>query len=100
MELAARGTQPGRADSGLVMLALVLIKIFLAELGVVTFGTLRIIFVSRGMKTLAPVLGFFEVTTWLWAISQVMLTPSPNPADAGPTLARALAFAGGFALGS
>ncbi len=48
------------------------IKIFLAEMCVVTLGTLRIIFVSRGQKYLAPCLGFFEVTIWLFAITQVM----------------------------
>ena len=46
--------------------------IFLAEVCVVTLGTLRIIFISRGDKLLAPATGFFEVTTWLWAISQTM----------------------------
>lgn len=46
--------------------------IFLAEMTVVTFGTLRIIFVSRGQKYLAPCLGFVEITIWLFAISQVM----------------------------
>src|SRR5215210_1528469 len=46
--------------------------IFLAEMTVVTFGTLRIIFVSRGQKFLAPCLGFFEIVIWLFAISQVM----------------------------
>ena len=39
---------------------------------VVTIGTIRIIFVSRGMKVLAPILGFFEVTIWLFAITQIM----------------------------
>ena len=46
--------------------------IFLAEMCVVTLGTLRIIFVSRGQKFLAPCLGFFEIIIWLFAISQVM----------------------------
>jgi uncharacterized protein YebE (UPF0316 family) len=69
-----------------------LIKIFVAEMCVVTFGTVRIIFVARGMKVLAPILGFFEVTTWLWAISQVMQNLGNIPC--------ALAFAGGFALGN
>lgn len=46
--------------------------IFLAEMCVVTLGTLRIIFVSRGQKYLAPCLGFFEIIIWLFAISQVM----------------------------
>lgn len=46
--------------------------IFVAELVVVTFGTMRVIFTARGMRYLAPVLGFFEITVWLFAIGQIM----------------------------
>jgi uncharacterized protein YebE (UPF0316 family) len=46
--------------------------IFCARLGDVSLATLRIILVSRGMKQLAPFIGFFEVTIWLFAITQVM----------------------------
>src|SRR5947209_2547847 len=46
--------------------------IFCAELCVVTISTIRIIFLSRGMKTLAAILGFFEITIWLFAIGQIM----------------------------
>ncbi len=53
-------------------LVLVPLLIFLARIVDVTIGTLRIIFVSRGMKYLAAFLGFFEVLVWLLAISQVM----------------------------
>src|SRR3954453_19203334 len=66
--------------------------IFLAEMTVVTFGTLRIIFVSRGMKYLAPCLGFFEIVIWLFAISQVM-----RHLHNGWCF---LAFAGGFTVGN
>ncbi len=38
----------------------------------VTIGTIRLIFVSRGMKNLAPILGFLEVIIWLLAIGQIM----------------------------
>lgn len=48
------------------------VVVYLAEMCVVTCGTLRIIFVSRGQKLLAPCLGFFEIIIWLFAISQVM----------------------------
>src|SRR5204863_3968288 len=54
------------------MLSLLALAIFLAEMCVVTLGTLRIIFVARGRKYLAPLLGFFEILTWLFAIGQVM----------------------------
>jgi uncharacterized protein YebE (UPF0316 family) len=66
--------------------------IFVAEMTVVTLSTLRTIFVSRGMKVLAPILGFFEVTMWLFAIGEVM----KNLSDARCSLA----FAGGFTLGN
>ena len=66
--------------------------IFMAEMCVVTISTLRTIFVARGMKGLAPVLGFFEVSTWLFAIGQVM----QNLSDVGCYAA----FAGGFTVGN
>jgi len=71
------------------MLALL---VFLAEISVVTICTMRIIFVARGMRVLAPILGFFEVTIWLFAIRTVM----QNLDDASCFLA----FAAGFALGN
>ncbi|MDR2635402.1 MAG: DUF5698 domain-containing protein, partial [Campylobacteraceae bacterium] len=46
--------------------------ICLARITDVTIGTMRIIFLSKGMKYLAPVLGFIEICIWLTAITQVM----------------------------
>ncbi len=46
--------------------------IFVAEVCVVTVGTLRIIFVARGHKFVAPMLGFFEITMWLFAAGVTM----------------------------
>jgi uncharacterized protein YebE (UPF0316 family) len=46
--------------------------IFLARILDVTFGTLRIIFISRGLGVLAALVGFFEVLIWILAIGQVM----------------------------
>jgi uncharacterized protein YebE (UPF0316 family) len=66
--------------------------VFFAEMCVVTICTLRIIFVSRGRKYLAPLLGFFEITIWLFAIGQIM----KNLNDIGCFLG----FAGGFTLGN
>jgi uncharacterized protein YebE (UPF0316 family) len=66
--------------------------IFAARICDVTLGTLRIIFVSRGKKLLAPLLGFFEVSIWLLAISQIMQNLN-NPVCF-------LAYAGGFAMGN
>ena len=38
----------------------------------VSVGTIRLIFVARGYKYLAPLLGFVEVIIWLVAIGQIM----------------------------
>jgi len=46
--------------------------IFFARICDVTIGTLRIIFVSKGMKKLAPILGFFEVLIWIVIISEIL----------------------------
>jgi len=66
--------------------------VFLAEMCVVTIGTIRVIFVSRGRKLLAPLLGFFEIITWLFAIGQIM----KNLNDVGCYMG----FAAGFTLGN
>jgi len=76
-----------------LMSALILpLAIFCAELCVVAISTMRIIFISRGVKALAAGLGFFEITIWLFAIGQVMTNLS-NPACYA-------AFAGGFVAGN
>ena len=46
--------------------------IFIARVLDVTLGTVRVIFVSKGLKYLAPVVGFFEILIWLMAISRIM----------------------------
>jgi uncharacterized protein YebE (UPF0316 family) len=66
--------------------------VFVAETCVVTLATLRIIFISRGLKMLASVMGFFEITLWLFAIGQIM----QNLEDVGCFLG----FACGFTLGN
>lgn len=66
--------------------------IFFARLVDVALGTLRIIFVSRSMRKLAPLVGFFESLIWLFAISQIMLNLS--------NMMSYLAFAAGFATGN
>jgi uncharacterized protein YebE (UPF0316 family) len=66
--------------------------IFLAEVCVVTISTMRTIFVARGMKFLAPLLGMFEVSIWLFAIGEVMKHLNDLSCSA--------AFAGGFTLGN
>ena len=46
--------------------------IFLARVFDVTLGTLRIIFTSRGLRNLAPVLGFIETFVWIVAVSSLV----------------------------
>ena len=74
--------------------------VFLAEICVVTIGTIRIIFVSRGMKVLAPILGFFEVTLWLFAITQIMTKMTDPATDIFTKSSCFLAFAAGFSVGT
>jgi uncharacterized protein YebE (UPF0316 family) len=69
--------------------------VFVAELCVVTLSTLRIIFLSRGRKVPASVLGFFEISLWLFAIGQVM----QNLTDPLCYLGFAAGFMGGNFLG-
>ena len=66
--------------------------IVLARIVDVSIGTLRIIFVSRGYRFLAPVLGFFEVIIWLLAIGEIMKNLN-NPVCY-------IAYGLGFALGN
>jgi len=69
--------------------------IFIAEVCVVSASTLRIIFTARGHTLLAPMLGFFEITTWLFAIGKTM----QNLDNFGCSLAFALGFTIGSGLG-
>lgn len=66
--------------------------IALARMTDVSIGTLRIIFVSKGLRLWAPVLGFFEVSIWLMAISKVMANLT-NPINY-------IAYALGFSIGN
>jgi len=59
-------------DSSLYQWVVLPLLIFIARISDVSIGTIRIIQVSRGNKLLASFLGFFEVSIWLLAISQVM----------------------------
>ena len=47
------------------------VLIFVSRIADQTLGTIRIIFVSKGMKYLAPILGFFEVILWLIIMRQI-----------------------------
>lgn len=66
--------------------------IFLARIGDQSIGTVRLIFLSKGQKFLAPLLGFFEVIIWLLAVSQIM-----KHLD---NVLAYVAYGGGFAMGN
>ena len=66
--------------------------IFAARVADVSIGTVRGIFISRGLKYIAPIVGFFEVLIWLLAMGQIMKNLSSPVCY--------LAFAGGFATGN
>lgn len=66
--------------------------IFSARICDVSLGTLRVIFISRGFRRIAPVVGFFEVIIWLLAIGQVMQNVE--------NIASYIAYGGGFATGT
>jgi uncharacterized protein YebE (UPF0316 family) len=66
--------------------------IFFARICDVTLGTIRVIFISKGFKYIAPVIGFFEVIIWLLAIGQVMNNVT--------NVASYIAYGAGFATGT
>lgn len=66
--------------------------IFMSRILDQSIGTLRLIFVAKGYRKLAPALGFFEVIIWLLAVAQVM-KHLENPLSY-------IAYGGGFAMGN
>lgn len=66
--------------------------IVLARIGDVSLGTIRIITISRGYKSIAPLLGFFEILIWLLAIRQIMQNLT--------NIYYYIVYSGGFAAGT
>jgi len=66
--------------------------IFLARILDVSIGTIRIVFIARGKKRLAPILGFFEVFIWIVVISNLVNNLN--------SMIAYVAYAGGFAAGN
>lgn len=67
------------------------LMIFLARTCDVTLATLRNIFISRNIRKIVPLLGFFEVTIWLVAVSQTIHNLH--------NVACYIGFAGGYSMG-
>jgi uncharacterized protein YebE (UPF0316 family) len=66
--------------------------VFFARIVDVTLGTLRIIYIGKGKRLLAPLLGFVEVFIWIVMVSQLVKNVS--------NLVGYLAYAAGFAAGN
>jgi len=66
--------------------------IFLARIGDVTLGTIRMICVTRGRRWTAMILGFFEILIWITAVSSVF-----SHLDQWINI---VAYAAGFATGN
>jgi len=80
------------ASSDLFAWVILPLLIFLFRICDVSLGTIRVIFIAKGLKYIAPVIGFFEVIIWLLAIGQVMNNIS--------NVACYIAYGGGFAAGT
>jgi uncharacterized protein YebE (UPF0316 family) len=79
-------------NSGIFAWVVLPLLIFFARICDVSLDTIRMIFVSKGIKHMAPLLGFFEVIIWLVAIGQIM-----KHLD---NVVCYIAYGGGFAMGN
>lgn len=79
-------------DSQVFTWVILPLLIFFSRIADQTIGTLRLIFLSKGQKGLAPLLGFFEVIIWLIAVGQIM-----KHLD---NVLCYVAYGGGFAMGN
>ena len=59
-------------DSDIFTWVILPVLIFLSRIADQSIGTMRLIFLSKGYRFIAPLLGFFEVIIWLVAVSQIM----------------------------
>lgn len=79
-------------DSPVFDLLLLPFFIFVARICDVSLDTLRIIFISKGYKFIAPIIGFFEVLIWIVVITRIMQNLD--------NWLCYIAYAGGFATGN
>lgn len=79
-------------STGLFEWVILPMLIFFARICDVSLGTIRVIFITKGVRYLAPLIGFFEVIIWLLAIGQVMNNLT--------NVASYIAYGGGFAMGT
>jgi len=79
-------------DSTLFNMFIIPLLICLARITDVSIGTIKIIFISKGYKYIAPLLAFLEIIIWLLAIGQVMKNLDNIPNIIG--------YALGFSIGN
>ena len=79
-------------STGLFEWVILPVLIFCARICDVSLGTIRVIFITKGVRYIAPLIGFFEVIIWLLAIGQVMNNLT--------NIASYIAYGGGFAMGT
>lgn len=79
-------------ESDLFAWVILPLLIFLARVGDVSIGTLRIVYTAKGRRYIAPLLGFIEILIWLLAIGQIFQNLN--------NVVCYLAYAGGFAMGN
>lgn len=79
-------------DGWVMTWVIIPLLIFFARMADVSIGTLRIVFVSKGLKFIAPLLGFVEILIWLLAMSKIFQNLD--------VWFYYIAYAGGFAVGN
>lgn len=79
-------------DSSAYLYGVLPLLIFVARICDVTIGTMRIIFVAKGQRKIAPLLGFLEVFIWIIVISQIISNLN--------NVVCYFAYAAGFATGN
>ncbi len=72
---------------------LIYMAILVAKLVEVALMTIRMVLVTKGEKTIASIIGFFEVLLWIYIASTVLQGISDDPL-------KAVFYALGFALGN
>ncbi|MBN2348219.1 MAG: DUF2179 domain-containing protein [Bacteroidales bacterium] len=79
-------------ESNIYLYFILPVLILFARICDVTIGTLRIILVAKGHKSIAPFLGFMEVLIWIIAITKIIQNLN--------NWACYIGYAAGFAIGN
>jgi len=75
-----------------INLILLPLAIFFIRIIDVSLGTIRIIFINRGVKVVSALLGFVEILVWLFAVTQIIQNLN-SPIHY-------IAYAAGFGMGN